>query len=396
MPDSVEASFGLKANEADSHRIDAATGYAYIELWANGKDLLGDEYVAPIVSTGQTPAVTPSTTKSTVAPTQTPASTTPAPSPSTFEFQWGAAPSSSNPKLACTTASRAKMSFQATFDDAGIHIAAAITGDSTVFTPNDNNGKLYQDDALEMIFDVAKTGEQSLTPGSYKIMVSRAGKVRASEAYTVHDNGAELVLTAGTTSTSNGWQATALIRWTALQSAEDAASLSSADAAANSAIRFHVRLIDGETLEEQTTCDAPAQLDDVRQINQPERYATARFGAKQQVTSTPKDTGDTSTSKPVVATPVYTTTANLYETFTIPSDSQCEQFPRTVGCPCTLDVERPCASSSLVCVDLGNDARCARLRESTSPETEPLVSLAMHLSLSITSVVGGICWQLLN
>ena len=100
------------------------------------------------------------------------------------------------------------------------------------------------------------------------------------------------------------------------------------------------------------------------------------------IDSTPSTT-TTTTMTPNVINPTQTTiNLDLYETFTIASTEQCERAPGSVGCSCVLSDDRPCVSSALVCVDLGDEARCARLRVDTS--TEPVVlSMASNVVANV-------------
>jgi hypothetical protein len=125
IPDSAESGLGRALAVADSAAIDAATGYAYIELWANSLELLGDEYIAPAVSsvtTRSTPKPTTTTTKAAVTPkpTTTPkpatTTTTTAVDPNLFTIAWRAAPIASDTTLRCTTPDQAKLALQVTYD----------------------------------------------------------------------------------------------------------------------------------------------------------------------------------------------------------------------------------------------------------------------------------------
>lgn len=201
LPDSVEASFGLSNSVVDSQRIDPATGYAFIELWANGPELLGDEYIAPAVQTvTQTPKPAPTTTKVTpkpvpaVTPKPVPAVTpkpvpavTPKPTPidvgCRFLIKWAAQPSANDAKLSCKQGALELSSFQASYDDTGIHITATVVGDSTYKATHDTNGDLWEDDSLEIIFNLVKPPKDVLVPGVYKLMISRSGKVNHCDGF---------------------------------------------------------------------------------------------------------------------------------------------------------------------------------------------------------------------
>ena len=180
----------MNENVADSAGIDTATGYAFIELWANSVDLLGDEYFAPdgqpapvpttmTTAANPVPTTTLVTTQTTMTTktlsTSTTKQTTATSTLTDYLIQW-AADASTGQALQCSVSTGASLTASVTYDTVGVHVSATIVADASYFAPGDDGGALYTGDNIELIFDITKSAA-TLTAGVFKVVLNRAGKV---------------------------------------------------------------------------------------------------------------------------------------------------------------------------------------------------------------------------